>query len=265
MRVLFVGAHPDDIEQYAGGTAALYAKMGAKLFFCVATNGNIGSPTMSREEIAKIRREEALKAAAVVGAELIWLDFDDEFLFDDKPTRLAFIEAFRQADPDVVFCHWADDYNIDHSTSSKIVDACLHMASIPLIKTASRPTTKIPQLYFMDTQAGIGFEPEVYVDTTSVFETKVEMFEKHASQCQWMDYLFESDMRRSLEIQDSFRGFQAGCRYAEAFRTSNRWGRTVTRHNLPMISESDRKETRNREFSFSVPGSYRTSSDTVEL
>ena len=43
MRVLFVGAHPDDIEQYAGGTAAFYAKMGAKLFFCVATNGNIGS------------------------------------------------------------------------------------------------------------------------------------------------------------------------------------------------------------------------------
>ena len=265
MRVLFVGAHPDDIEQYAGGTAALYAKMGAKLYFCVATNGNIGSTTMSPEETARVRREEALSAAAVVGAELIWLDFDDEFLFDDKPTRLAFIEAFRQADPDVVFCHWTDDYNIDHSTSSKIVDACLHMASIPLIKTASRPTTKIPQLYFMDTQAGIGFEPEVYVDTTSVFETKIEMFERHASQCEWMNYLFRSDFRDYLEIQDSFRGFQAGCRYAEAFRTSSRWGRTFTGHQLPMISEVDRKEARSREFSFSVPGSYRASSDTVEL
>ena len=82
MNVLFVGAHPDDIETWAGGTAALYAEQGHNLFFCVATNGNVGSSTLSKEEIAAVRHKEAENGAKIVDAELIWLDFEDEFLMD---------------------------------------------------------------------------------------------------------------------------------------------------------------------------------------
>ena len=106
MNVLFVGAHPDDIETFAGGTAALYAARGDKVFFCVATNGNVGSSTLSKEQIAAVRHQEAHRGAKAIGAELIWLDFDDEFLLDSVETRHAFIEAFRIARPDVIFCHW---------------------------------------------------------------------------------------------------------------------------------------------------------------
>src|SRR5215471_11561048 len=101
MNVLFVGAHPDDIELFSGGTAALYAKQGHKVFFCISTNGNVGSPTLLPEEIAEIRHKEAQNGARVIGAELIWLGFDDEFLLDTREARLAFIEAFRQARPEV--------------------------------------------------------------------------------------------------------------------------------------------------------------------
>lgn len=79
----------------AGWAAARYAAEGHKLFFCVSTNGNVGSPTLSAGEIAAIRRKEAQKGADIVGARLIWLDFDDEFLFDTRESRLKFIEAFR--------------------------------------------------------------------------------------------------------------------------------------------------------------------------
>ena len=95
MNILFVGAHPDDIETFCGGTAARYSERGDNLFFCVATNGNVGSSTLPPEEIAAIRHEEAKAGAGVLGAELIWLDFDDEFLMDTRETRLAFINAFR--------------------------------------------------------------------------------------------------------------------------------------------------------------------------
>jgi len=122
MNVLFVGAHPDDIETFCGGTAARYQERGDRLFFCVATNGNVGSSTIPPDEIAFIRRKEAQNGAAMVGAELIWLGFDDEFLFDNRETRHSFINAFRIADPDVVFCHWRNDYNPDHSLSGYIVD-----------------------------------------------------------------------------------------------------------------------------------------------
>ena len=234
MNVLFVGAHPDDIETFAGGTAARYAKEGHKVFFCVSTNGNVGSATMSAAEIAAVRHEEARRGAAVIGAEMIWLNFDDEFLFDNRETRMAFIDAFRVADPDVVFCHWIEDYNPDHSNSGRIVDDCIHMAKVPLIKTQHGPAAKpIPPVYFIDTPAGVNFVPEVYVDITSTFKTKVEMVRQHKSQNSWMKTMFGYDMEQFLEIPARFRGLQASCPMAEAFRPSYRWGRTFRKHYLP--------------------------------
>jgi len=238
MNVLFVGAHPDDIENYAGGTAALYAKQGAKVFICVATNGNIGSTTLPGKEIAAIRHKEAKNGAAVIGAELIWLGFDDEFLIDSRETRLKFIEAFRIASPDVVFCHWRQDYNPDHSISGMIVDECIHMAPIPLIVTDSPPCNKIPHVYFMDTPAGVNFEPEIYVDITSVFDTKLEMVAKHESQNSWMKHMFGYELDAFQGIPARYRGLQAGCQLAEAFRPSYRWGRTFTKHYLPQCLET---------------------------
>lgn len=234
MNVLFVGAHPDDIETFAGGTAARYATRGDKVFFCIATNGNVGSSTLAREEISAIRHSEAERGASVIGAELIWLDFDDEFLIDSRDVRLKFIEAFRVARPDVVFCHTREDYNPDHSISGTIVDDCIHMAGIPNIKTASIPHGEIPHVYFIDTIAGVGFIPELYVDITNVFERKVEMVRQHVSQQSWMKDIFGYDLEAFLEIPARFRGLQAGCPLAEAFRPSYRWGRTFREHYLPV-------------------------------
>ena len=233
MNILFVGAHPDDIETFAGGTAARCAERGDQLFFCIATNGNCGSSTMPRSLIANVRHEEARKGAELVGAELIWLDFDDEFLIDSRDTRLRFIEALRQARPEVVICHWTNDYNADHSISGQLVDECVSMAKIPNIQTASPPTEFIPHVYYMDTPAGVNFVPELYVDITPVFEQKVEMVRQHASQASWMKDLFGYELEAFLEIPARFRGLQAGCPMAEAFCPSYRWGRNFTTHYLP--------------------------------
>ncbi len=73
MNVLFVGAHPDDIENFGGGTAARYADEGHNVFFCIATNGNLGSSSLSKEEIAAVRSKEIENAAAVIGAKTIEL------------------------------------------------------------------------------------------------------------------------------------------------------------------------------------------------
>jgi LmbE family N-acetylglucosaminyl deacetylase len=233
VNVLFVGAHPDDIETWAGGTAALYAEQGAQVYFCVATNGNVGSSTLPPDKIAALRHQEALSGATIIGAQLIWLDFDDEFLIDARETRLKFIEAFRLARPDVVFCHWREDYNPDHSISGMIVDECISMVTIPNIKTQTSPCKKIPHVYFMDTIAGVNFVPELYVDITRVFERKVEMVRCHNSQNAWMKDMFGYDLESFLKIPAQFRGLQAGCPLAEAFRPSYRWGRTFRGHYLP--------------------------------
>jgi len=235
MNVLFVGAHPDDIEVWAGGTVLRYVQQGANVFFCIATNGNIGSPTSSKEEIREIRYAEARKSAGLIGAKLIWLDFDDEFLIDSRETRLRFIEAFRQARPDVVICHWPENYsNPDHSATGKIVDECIHMANIPLIETESPICDKIPYVYFWDTHMGVDeFAPELYVDITDVFEKKVELVNCHKSQNDWLEDICGCTLEDFLEIPAKYRGLQSGCRMAEAFRPSYRWGRMFTEHYLP--------------------------------
>lgn len=239
MNVLFVGAHPDDIEYYCGGTVWRYKQMGAKLFFCVSTNGNIGSSTMTKEEIGRVRHEEAQKSAELAGAELIWLDYDDEFLMDTRETRMKFIEAFRKAQADVVICHWRDDFNPDHIASAQIVDDCIHMANVPLIKTESKVCDKIPHVYHMDTWAGHNFMPELFVDITDVFDKKVELLKCHESQSAWMMDIFGYDVQQMLELPAKWRGFQAGVKMAEAFRPSYRSGRNFIRHYLPDCIISD--------------------------
>ena len=232
--VLFVGAHPDDIEGFCGGTAVRYIQLGWKVFFCIATNGNVGSYTKPRDEIAEIRKGEASRAASLIGAQLIWLGFDDEFLIDSVETRHSFINAMRIADPDVVISHCRTDYNPDHSITGYIVDECLHMAAVPNIVTKNPPTKKpIPHLYFMDTPAGVGFDPEIYVDITDVFEKKVELIACHESQNEWMKKIFNYEMDAFLEIPARYRGLQAGVPMAEAYRPSYRWGRNFVKHYLP--------------------------------
>ena len=84
MNILAIGAHPDDLETSCGGTLAKYAKQGHKIFTATTTNGNVGSATLPMKEIAEIRKEEARRAAAHIGAEYICLDYDDEMFFEDR-------------------------------------------------------------------------------------------------------------------------------------------------------------------------------------
>ncbi|KKL49414.1 hypothetical protein LCGC14_2315720 [marine sediment metagenome] len=82
MNIACVSAHPDDIEILCAGTMIKYIRKGHKVTFIIATNGEVGSPTLPNREIAEIRHGEAKTAARIVGADLIWLGFPDEFLFE---------------------------------------------------------------------------------------------------------------------------------------------------------------------------------------
>ena len=75
MRVLAVGAHPDDLEILCSGTLAKYAKQGHHVTMAVATNGEVGSMTLPNEEIAAVRKAEAAASAAVIGADFVWMGY----------------------------------------------------------------------------------------------------------------------------------------------------------------------------------------------
>ncbi len=223
MNILAVGAHPDDVEGCCGGTLAKYAAQGHKVFICTATSGNIGSATLPKDEIAAIRKAEAAKSAAIIGAEYICLDYDDELFYENKEVRIKFINMVRHCKPDVIFTHNVRDYNPDHELTSKIIRDIQVMYPIAKIETEEEPFNKFPAIYYFDTVKGIGFMPTDYVDITDHFETKREMFLCHESQQQWMadnykGYAYDKKkFTESLEIQSRYRGLQCGVKYAEGF------------------------------------------------
>jgi len=218
MRVLAIGAHPDDVEGLCGGTLVKCAARGDQVTIMIATNGNVGSPTLSRDEIAAIRKKEAEAAAALIGAELIWMGYDDEFLFHDRETRLAFINAIRKANPDFMIVHGANDYHPDHRISGEIAIDCRIPVTVPLIETEYPPMSKIPHVFIMDNVGAIGFEPEVYVDVTDSIELKSQMIKCHKSQDEWLQHMFGEDYVEVLSRPSIIRGMAFGVKYAEAFR-----------------------------------------------
>jgi LmbE family N-acetylglucosaminyl deacetylase len=221
MRILAVGAHPDDLEILCAGTLARYAERGDFVAMAISTNGEVGSSTLPKEAIARIREAEARTSAAVIGAELHWLGYPDEFLYENEQTRLRYIDLVRQVRPDLIITHDpAHDYHPDHLTTGQLLWNIRIMTAVPNIKTEHPPCDKIPELYFMDTVAGVHFVPEEYVDITSTIDKKRNMLAAHKSQESWLRDLFQMSYVEFMETCSAFRGIQAGVRYAECFRRS---------------------------------------------
>lgn len=237
MRVLAFGAHPDDLEFQMGGTLAKYAKCGDEIYMAIATNGNIGSFRMSKDEIAEVRHKEAQRSADFIGAHLIWMGFEDEFLMDTPDSRLKFIDTVRIAKPDVVFAHKPYmDYNPDHDISGYLAFIARINAVIKLIKTSHPPTEKVPALFYFSTLAMGNFIPEYYVDITDAFEMKKKMFLCHDSQQgDWCRDAFGISYMESLEAESRIAAAQAGtpgCSYAECFQLCKSWPTIVGAYKL---------------------------------
>ena len=233
MRVLAVGAHPDDLEILCAGALAKYARRGDRVTMAVATNGEVGSPTLPKEEIAEIRKQEATAAAAVIGAEFVWMNYPDEFVFSNKETRLDFLNVVRGAQPDVILTHAPCDYHPDHRAVSQVLWDIRVMTTVPNIKTQAPPCEKIPEIYYFDTVAGIDFTPQFYVDVTDTFALKKQMLACHKSQSAWLQNQYKMSLLDFLEHTGRYRGLQCGATYAECFQLSPTWPKRFSGTLLP--------------------------------
>ena len=233
MRVLAVGAHPDDIEILCAGTLAKFAKQGHEIVMCYVTNGNMGHMIIPPDELAEIRKEEARKSAAVIGAEMLWMNIDDQMTVDDLDSRLKFIEMVRRAKADLVLTHYPDDYIMDHRRTSSLVFESTFMSGLPHVKTESKHHAGVVPIYEMDTLAGIGFLPTEWVDISDCFETKIEMLSQHQSQVKWLKDHDNIDIIEFVTVAARYRGIQAGVKYAEGFRRVYQWPRVSPERLLP--------------------------------
>lgn len=217
LRVLAVGAHPDDIEICCGGTLARYAAAGHHVMMAYATNGDKGHLAIPPAELAVIREREARAAAAVIGAEVFWLGFPDAELFYDRPTREAFIDLMRQARPDLIFTHWPEAYHPDHVATGFLAFSASYISTVPHIRTAHPAATQIPLLYYMDVSHDVRAEAAEYVDITEVYDLKRRMLAAHESQLTFLREHDGIDVMASMIARDQAIGAQCGVAYAERF------------------------------------------------
>jgi len=226
-RILAIHAHPDDIEFQCAGTLAILRDKGCAISIAVMTPGDCGSAEYGPEEIARIRREEAARAAALLGADYRCLEFRDLSIVHDNPSRRKVTEALRRTRPDIVITAPPVDYMSDHEMTSRLVrDACF-AASAPNYVTLqwepAPPLKTIPALYYVDPVEGTDhfgnpIEPDFIIDISATYDLKQQMLACHDSQRSWLraqhgiDEYMETGRRWSAH-----RGSQIGVEYGEAF------------------------------------------------
>ncbi|MEP0844144.1 MAG: PIG-L family deacetylase [Phycisphaerae bacterium] len=233
MRILAVGAHPDDVEISCAGTLAQCVRRGDAVVTAVVCRGEMGGGAMPPEELVKIRAQENRDAARVLGAECIHLGLSDGQVYPTEANTRLFIDAIRQARPDVIITHYHADYGSDHNNTLILVrDASLY-ATVPTIRTRHPHIERIPVLYMMEPLAGFNFQPQVYVDITATFEVKRRMMACHRSQLEWLSRYGGMDTLKYIETVARFRGYQAQVELAEGFVCDTTFGRMHAGRVLP--------------------------------
>lgn len=233
MRVLAIGAHPDDLELLCGGTLARFAARGDHVVMAHACNGDKGHAEILPARLAEIRNQEAMASASVLGAESVCLGFSDGEIYVDDDSARRFADVLRITQPDLLITHDPADYHGDHNAVTRLVQMSSFMASVPHYPTSHPACPVVPPVYFMDTLAGVGFVPGEYVDIGETYEMKLQAMSQHKSQLGWIKQHHETDILELIEVVARFRGLQCGARYAEGFRRMEAWGRLSPTRLLP--------------------------------
>ena len=234
MRVLAIGAHPDDIEIACSGTLAKCVKRGDTVIVCHVSNGNLGHVVIPPDELAVIRAAEAKKAGSLAGIEIVCAGFSDLDIFDNnREARDKIVEIIQYADPDVIITHNPDDYMPDHTAVSRLVFDASFAATLPNYPTKTHHAAKLVPIYYMDTLAGVNFVPTEFVDITDEIDLKIRMLECHESQLVWMREHDGIDFADMVRTCSRYRGYQCGADYAEGFRPCQVYLTGTTKRLLP--------------------------------
>jgi len=192
IRIIMIGAHPDDCDQDGGGTAILFAKAGYAVKFVSVTNGDAGHQAEGGGMLAKRRLAEAKEAGKRYGVEYDVLDNHDGELLPTLNVRLQVIRKIREWNADIVIAPRPNDYHPDHRYTGVLVQDAAYMVAVPNVAADTPPLKKNPVfLYFQDFfQRPNQFRPDIAVDISSVFAQKIHALDAHTSQVyEWLPWI----------------------------------------------------------------------------
>ena len=165
MKILGIGAHPDDIEIFMFGLLTIFKERGDQVFLMIATDGALGGVNKG-DSLKNKRKIEAISALENLSSP-IFLDIPDGALGDHLQHKKIIKENILNIMPDLIVTHAKNDYHADHRSLSLLVSSAVSHY-IPII--------------YCDTLMGINFQPNYYVDITHIFLMKKKAILNHYSQ-----------------------------------------------------------------------------------
>jgi LmbE family N-acetylglucosaminyl deacetylase len=265
LKILVIKAHPDEAEEYAGGTAALYAEAGHQVKFVSLTNGDVGHWKMTKKEIAARRKKEALKAGAILGVQYEILNHSDGELENNVALRKEIVRIIREWKADMVFT-FLPAFGGGHADNMAVATAVqqgagltaapLYMPEIPAL--AKTPFFFIMRDYFT---RKIPHKPDIVIPIDKTVDKKIASWDAHASQFYefapwqrgmlnevptdstgkrkflekyWAEFLFPDDDMREWLKQKQGAEKAASCKYAEAFEFAP-YGRRPSENEMKIL------------------------------
>lgn len=221
-KILAIGAHPDDMEQFAGGTLSLLAKDDHKVLIAAMTSGECGSHDLPDAEIAQVRKTESEEAAKIIGAEFLNVGVRDGTLSYDLETTKKVVSLIREFSPEIIITHPTVDYMTDHAHTGRLVLWAVPEATHSNFPadTSADALGKMPFVYHTDPQGLIGPDGQIVrvntiVDIASVIEQKLKAFSSHKSQMSFLKGKIDTvEKTRRWAIA---RGQQVRIDYGEGF------------------------------------------------
>jgi LmbE family N-acetylglucosaminyl deacetylase len=176
LRIIVFGAHPDDCEIRAGGTAALWSAQGHHVQMVSVTNGDIGHSRTRGPALAARRKAEVEAADKLLGAATRVLDIHDGELEPTLENRRTITRAIRQWHADIVISHRPNDYHPDHRYTGVLVQDSAYMVTVPFFCPDTPHLTANP--LFLYSEDGFErpnpFRADIVVAIDGTIEKKVE-------------------------------------------------------------------------------------------
>jgi len=191
LKLLILGAHPDDADIHAGGLASIYRRLGHTVKMVSVSNGESGHHRESGAPLTARRRAEAAAAGAVIGASYVTWDNRDGYLQPTLDLRWQIIREIRTFQPDLVLTHRPNDYHPDHRAVGDAVRDASYMVTVPPIVPEVPYLRKDPVVAFMPDRftKPTPLQGDVVIDVTEEIDRVVDMLACHVSQFfEWLPY-----------------------------------------------------------------------------
>ncbi len=226
-RAFAVAAHPDDIEFHMAGTLILLGRAGYELHYLTIANGSCGTTQYGRDEIIRIRRDEARAAAASIGA-VFHESLTDDLAIFYEPGLLARVAAvMREVAPQIVLTHSPVDYMEDHQNAARLAVTAAFARGMPNYPTdpPQPAVTGDVTVYHAQPYGNVDplrqpVRPDFYVNIGDVIDIKQAMLAHHRSQQGWLDESqgLSSYLATMRELGRDLGRLSGCCEYAEGWR-----------------------------------------------